>query len=102
MDITSILGLLLAWAMIIAAVFLGGGRFGSFWDPASIMMVLGGGLGAMLMCLPFSTIVRLPRIVRKFFLNAPPNVPELIRQIVSLSETARREGLLALESKLDE
>ena len=36
------------------------------------------------------------------FFNKPQDVPALIELIVSLAETARRDGLLALESKLDE
>ena len=36
------------------------------------------------------------------FLNKPPNIAELIRTMVELAEVARREGLLALESKISD
>ncbi len=39
-------------------------------------------------------------VVKKVFLNKAENVPALIEQLVSLAETARRDGLLALEGRL--
>ena len=41
-------------------------------------------------------------VVKKVFLNTAANVPDLIEQLVSLAETARRDGLLALEARLGE
>ncbi len=102
MDITSLVGLLLAWAAILASILMGGGQLSSFWDTASVIMVFGGGFAAMTMGLPLSVVMKTPTVFIKFFLNSPPNVGDLIKQIISLAETARREGLLALEKKMDE
>jgi chemotaxis protein MotA len=41
-------------------------------------------------------------VYKKVFLNTPPNLLELIKQLVALAETARRDGLLALEAKMAE
>ena len=41
-------------------------------------------------------------LIKKVFLNKPENIPALIDQIVSLAETARRDGLLALEVRINE
>jgi chemotaxis protein MotA len=40
------------------------------------------------------------KVILKVFLNKAENVNKIIEQIVSLAEVARKDGLLALESKL--
>jgi chemotaxis protein MotA len=102
MDIGSIVGLLIAFAMMALSVVMGGGSFASFWDTASVFMVFGGTLGAVLMCFSLKNVFNLPKVLLKVFLNKPINQAEIIEQMVSLAETARREGLLALESRLSE
>jgi chemotaxis protein MotA len=41
-------------------------------------------------------------VAKKVFLNKAENTSELIETLVSLAETARRDGLLALEARLNE
>ena len=101
MDVATLIGLLLALAMMGASILMGGGNFASFWDAASLLMVLGGTIGATMMCFPLKTVVKLPQVMLKSLFNTPPNPADLIRQIVSLAEIARRDGLLALEKGLD-
>ena len=48
MDLASLIGLMLALVMMAMSVIMSGGSFASFWDTASVMMVFGGTLGAML------------------------------------------------------
>lgn len=100
MDIATVIGLMIAWSMMAAAVLLSGGTFGAFWDTGSVLMVVGGTIGALLICFPLRTIVRTPRVMLKGMLNTPTQPAELIATIVSLAETARREGLLSLETRL--
>lgn len=102
MDIATVFGLLLAWSMMAAAVYMGGGSFGAFWDTASVMMVGGGTIGALLICLPFRMVARAPRVLLKGVSGSLPSPESLIESIVSLSETARRQGLLALETRIPE
>jgi chemotaxis protein MotA len=100
MDLGTIVGLSLAWAMMAAAVVMSGGRFGSFWDVASLLMVLGGTAGSVLASFPLGTVLKTPRVVTKSLFHKPPDCRAIIKRIVGLAEIARREGLLALESKL--
>ncbi|ADB18997.1 MotA/TolQ/ExbB proton channel [Pirellula staleyi DSM 6068] len=102
MDIATILGLIIAFAMMGASVIMGGGSFASFWDTASVLMVFGGSLGTVMVCFPMKVILKLPKVMIKSALNKPPDVSALISQIVSLAETARRDGLLALEARIGE
>jgi len=100
MDLASIIGVLLALIMMAVSVVMSGGSFASFWDTASVLMVFGGTLGAVMVCFSLRHVMMLPKVMRKIFFNKPINQRELIDTMVQLSEVARREGLLALESRL--
>jgi chemotaxis protein MotA len=100
MDLASIIGVLLALIMMAVSVVMGGGSFASFWDTASVLMVFGGTLGAVMVCFSLRHVMMLPKVMRKIFFNKPINQRELIDTMVRLSEVARKEGLLALESRL--
>ncbi|NQT40349.1 MAG: MotA/TolQ/ExbB proton channel family protein [Planctomycetes bacterium] len=103
MDTASIIGLPLGCALLVIAIMIApGASFGAFFDAPSFMVVIGGSIAALFICFPVRAFLNLGRIVKNVFFNTPPNVPELIEQIVSLAETARRDGLLALETRLEE
>lgn len=102
MDIASLVGVFLAIGLIVASILMGTAPPSAFVDVPSILVVFGGAFAAALMCFPLKSMLSLPKIVKKVFLNKPPNPQELIEQLVSLAETARRDGLLALEARLEE
>jgi chemotaxis protein MotA len=102
MDIASVVGLLLAISLILGSIATGSAPFSAFMDGASVLVVVGGATGAALICFPLKSILGLPSVLKKVFLNKADNIPALIEQLVSLAETARRDGLLALESRLNE
>ena len=114
MDIATILGLAIALLAMTMALFgeawmpspdyqpRFGENLGPFVHIPSIAVVFGGSLAAVLLCFPFSRIVGVLGVLKNCFFNKPENVAKIIEQIVSLAEVARREGLLALESKLDD
>ena len=102
MDLASIIGVILAFLLIIGSILVGGGSFGSFIDIPSGLVVIGGAIAAVMISFPLKSLLGMPMIVKNVFLNKPSSVRGLIEQIVSLAETARRDGLLALEGRLDE
>ncbi|MEQ8791423.1 MAG: motility protein A [Pirellulaceae bacterium] len=102
MDIGSIIGVILAFVLIIGSIMVGGGSFGSFIDIPSGLVVIGGSIAAVLICFPLKSMLGVHGVVMKVFMNKPESVPTLIEQLVSLAETARRDGLLALESRVEE
>lgn len=101
MDIASLVGLILALCLILASIALGSAPFTAFIDIPSMLVVVGGAVAAALICFPLSSMLKAPIIVLKVFFNRAEDRVELINQIVDLAETARRDGLLALESKID-
>jgi chemotaxis protein MotA len=102
MDLATVAGLLLALSMMAGAVVLGGGSYGAFCDAASLLMVLGGTLGATLICFPLKAVRKLPRVMLKSLFNTPPDQAALVAQLIGFAEVARRDGMLALERRIDD
>lgn len=100
MDITSILGLIIGFGSLIIAFILEGGSMGSLnpiHHPSPFLIVFGGMGGALLISFPLSTFKQIPSALKIIFTNKTVNLVELINQLASISEKARKEGLLSLE-----
>lgn len=103
MDMASVVGLLLGATLLVVAIAIApGASFGGFVDYPSMMVVFGGSTAAVLISFPLRAFLNTGRVLKNVFLNRQEDVSELIEQLVSLAETARRDGLLALEGRLDE
>jgi len=103
MDISSVVGLILAIGLILGAIAIApGSSFGAFIDYPSAMVVIGGAIASALMSFPLKNCLGVGKVTLKAFFNQVESIPDLIETIVSLAETARRDGLLALEERLDE
>ena len=100
MDIASVLGVVIAIGLILGSIVIGGGSFASFIDAPSVMVVVGGAIAAAMISFPMKNFLSVFGVVMKVFLYKLDSIPRLIEEIVSLAETARRDGLLALESRL--
>jgi len=99
-DITSLAGFLLAIALILASIMMGTAPLTAFIDIPSFLVVIGGAMAAAMMAFPLKSFMALPMIFKKAFLNKQDDLLAIIQQLVELAETARRDGLLALEGKL--
>lgn len=100
MDITTIIGLVIVAILLVISVILGGASFSSFIDIPSALVVIGGAFAATMISYPLKDFLGVFKVSLKVFLNKAENVTKIIDQIVSLAEVARKDGLLALESKL--
>lgn len=102
MDIATVVGVVVAFALIGGAIIFGGGSFAAFFHPASVMVVFGGAIAAALICFPLANFLGVFSVVMKVFFWKVEPTRDVIQQLVSLAEVARRDGLLALESKIPE
>ncbi|OHB78299.1 MAG: flagellar motor protein MotP [Planctomycetes bacterium RBG_16_64_12] len=103
MDVASVVGLFLGIALMVITVAIApGASFGAFIDYPSLMIVVGGCIAAVLICFPLRSFLNTGRVLKKIFFNRSEDISQLIEQIVSLSDTARRDGLLALEGRVEE
>ena len=102
MDIASLIGVILACGLILGSILLGSAPLSAFIDIPSLLVVVGGAVAAAMICFPLKAMIGSIKVMLKVFLNKSEKGHELIGQLVSLAETARRDGLLALESRQDE
>jgi chemotaxis protein MotA len=102
MDIGTLLGVVLALGLILSSIVIGGGSLASFIDPPSVMVVIGGSIAAAMISFPMKTFLGVFSVTKKTLLYKIDSIPQLIEQLVSLAETARRDGLLALEGRIEE
>jgi len=102
MDLGTIVGIAAGFGMIFFGIISNGGQMGSYVNVASLIMVLGGSFAGMLVANPLSRMLGFVKYF-KIAMNMP-NYEEsrIIASLVSFSEKARREGLLALEDDLEE
>lgn len=100
MDWGSLAGLVLALAAIAGGQWVEGGRLGALMQPAALVIVVGGTLGAVLLQNGMGTLWRGLRLAGKAFSPQPPFYEALIASIQGWSKTARADGFLQLERYL--
>lgn len=88
--------------MFIAWGILADGGIGSYLDFASFMIVIGGTVAATLVAYPMGKVFEAIKIASKGFANKEVEPEEIIGTIIGLANTARKEGLLALEEAAEE
>jgi chemotaxis protein MotA len=96
--ITSLIGILIAFAAVFSGIAILGGDFGDFLDPASVVLVVLPTSGSIVASFPMSVLSKVPAHF-KVMLGQESNPNEYIDKIVSLAEKARKEGLLAFEKE---
>lgn len=108
MDIATLGGIGGGFILMLVALLLAGSHgnsgvsLGQFVDPPAAIMVIGGGLCVVLTSVPLKKFLALPKMLWKLAVNHGPDLSALVGQIVALSELARKDGLLALETKVPE
>lgn len=99
MDIGTLIGLALSLGLII----LGMGSFvTAFIDIPSMLIVLGGTLGAIFVFFPLENLMGVGGIIRNVFFTKPQPITNLIATIIDFAGRARREGILSLQNVSNE
>lgn len=102
MDIATVLGVSLSLILIVASILVGGGKIGGFIDYPSVIVVFFGAVCALFTCFPMQHLMKIVSIMKKAVFPGEVDLVASIEQLVSLANTARREGLLSLENRMDE
>ncbi len=101
MDLASILGIVVGIALIVLGIISGDqgvAALGNFFDPMSIIITFGGTFTALLtMSESIPDYIQSMKSITLIMKTPSIDIPETIKQIIGLSNTARKEGLLALE-----
>jgi len=98
-DIASILGLVICFAMVILGIATSGGlsTIGNFIDIPSVAITFGGAFSAILASYTLQEFLAGLKSFALIFKLPTVNTSEMIRKIIELSNIARKEGLLSLE-----
>jgi len=99
MDIATILGVISAFGLVIIAIFMGGG-IQLFINIPSLMIVVGGTLGATMINYPLKDVFGVLNVVKKALFTRNIPVDELIKRFIKFANKSRKEGILALEGEI--
>jgi chemotaxis protein MotA len=99
MDLATVIGLVLAWGAVFFSMWHASeGYVGAYFKPNEIFLVLGGSIGAAMLSMPMHVVTGAVSYLKKWAMNKEEHVEHLIQEMVHYAETARRDGVLALES----
>lgn len=101
MEKSTLLGIASGLVLIYGAIFLGEG-WEMFFDPAAAVLVMGGTSAALLVNFSFDDLKQIPAGIKGFISFRAPELFDYIELFSEFSRVARREGLLALDRRLDD
>lgn len=101
MDKSSIGGVIVAIAGIVAGLLMEGGNLGQILQPTAAIIVFGGTLGAVLLQFPLSAVVAAFRKLGHVFAAPGKRNDQLIQQLVAFANKARRHGVVSLDGDLE-
>ena len=101
MDPATIVGLVVGFVAIIGSMVLEGGNPAALIAPPALLLIFVGTLGAVMggSTLP-NTIAAFKWLIHAFTAKKP-DLESVVEPLVKMAEKARREGLLALESEME-
>ncbi len=94
-------GIVIALAGIIGGMTIEGGKIGQILQPTAAMIVLGGTIGAVMIAFPLPVVMASFKRLTQVFLETTNDPEKLIKEIVRYVQTARKEGIVALDSELE-
>ena len=97
MDIATIIGIVVAFGLVLFAI---GDAVAGFIDINSIAIVIGGTAGVLLVAYPMANCIGVVKIILKTILNKPADGASVVTEFVELAQIVRKDGILALESKV--
>jgi chemotaxis protein MotA len=101
MDIFLIIGMVAGLIIVVAAMLEKGASLAVLLSAEAFIVIIGGTVVALLNSFPRGEFVKLPKIFGVLFNAKGGEDPaEIIVQLVEMSQTTRRDGLLSLESTI--
>lgn len=96
MDIATLIGFLAAVGVVMMAILLGG-SFGVIINVPSLLIVVAGSAGVVMMKFSIGQFFASVKVGLKTLLHKAEKPTEIINEIVELADKARKNGVLALE-----
>jgi len=102
MDLATLVGLIFGVVCIISSFLLEGGKINALMSYTAAMIVLGGTIGATSVSFTVADLKRAPGLFAIAFKDQTYDSPKMIQNIVNFATQARREGVLSLESNIEQ
>ncbi|EXG80968.1 motility protein A [Cryptosporangium arvum] len=102
MDPASIIGIVVAFAIVFTTIILEGGHIGSIFLPAPLLLVFGGAICASMTGATMQDTIAFGKNFIGALTAKKIDAGASVDTIVKLAERARKEGLLALEDAIKE
>ncbi|MGI2750051.1 MotA/TolQ/ExbB proton channel family protein [Bacillus cytotoxicus] len=104
-DISSPFGIIVGFAVVIAAIMFGGGGikgFKNFLDVSSILIVVGGTMATVVVAYRFSEMKKYIKSIFSVLHRRDEDLEQLTEMFVEFSKKSKKHGLLSLEADGEE
>ena len=103
MELTTLIGIILGLGALLGAMTLKGISFSMLWNLPAIALIIFGTIAAVLNAFPLSEIKKVPKLfVHIFSTKGAGEKFETIKLFVEYAQIVRKDGILAIEKKLEE
>lgn len=101
MDLSTIIGIAVAFGLMLMAI-LQGGPLSIFINTPSLMIVFGGTAGVTLVHYPFADVMEAINVAKKTILYKETSINAMIEKLMEFANKARKEGILALQGAMED
>lgn len=99
MDIGTLIGYGVAWGSMLFGMWHLTHSLGPYWKPTEVILVGGLAVGAAIASTPLHVVTGSFKSALKMLFNKTAHIDHTIKEMVEFAETARRDGVLALEQQ---
>ena len=100
MDKATLIGLVLGIGAVLGGQAIEGGSVRSILQGTAFIIVFGGTFGAVFISFPFHEVIGAFKGINKIIKEPPQDPYQIISQITTYANKARREGILSLEKEI--
>ena len=103
MEISTVIGIGMGLISVFVGMVIKGAPISSLNNPAAFLIIVGGTFSCLFIGFKMEQMKNFPNLIKKTLQKPPTHEKgELLRLFIELSQIARREGILALENKVQE
>jgi len=102
MDLSTLVGTILVIVLVFWSMAMGSGGLILFWDVPSAVLVFGGTFSVILMHFTFADMGAVVKVTLRTFMVKLRSPEQEIDRLLEYATVARKEGLLALEAKVQD
>lgn len=102
MGVTAIGGVVLIIIAIVGSTVIDGNSFAPLVSPSSAILVFGATIGSSVFAYELRDVLNLPKVMLRAMRSSTTDLDDRIALYMRLADSARREGLLALDALIDD